>query len=314
MSEPRISIVVPVYKVEKYLDRCVESIVNQTYNNLEIILVDDGSPDNCPKMCDEWAKRDDRIQVIHKVNGGLSDARNAGLDIMTGDYVMFVDSDDFIDKEMCYDMLNLSVKEGADICCCNYFDFYENVPFKKNDVIQVQTQIFKGEEVIGLLFNKKLPLIMVAWCKLYKAEIFKELRFEVGRYHEDEFMIHHTLSRANVLVYTNKKYYNYLKRTGSITSKISNKNIEDSLEAFSLRYEFLNARYKDKQDLIKLHYMGLLRNLYVLCQDKTLKNRITNLFKNLYRESRKKDKKDKIFNYMPKVYTILTVIYNKLHG
>ena len=103
-SNPKISVIVPVYKVEKYLDKCVESIVNQTYKNLEIILVDDGSPDNCPAMCDEWAEKDERIRVIHKENGGLADARNAGMDIATGDYIGFVDSDDWIEPNM-YEVL-----------------------------------------------------------------------------------------------------------------------------------------------------------------------------------------------------------------
>lgn len=97
MNDPLISVIVPVYKVEKYLDECVESIVNQTYRNLEIILVDDGSPDNCPQMCDDWAKRDARIRVIHKENGGLSSARNAGLDVCTGEYISFIDSDDWLE-------------------------------------------------------------------------------------------------------------------------------------------------------------------------------------------------------------------------
>lgn len=111
-----ISIIVPVYKVEKYLDKCVESIVEQTYKNLEIILVDDGSPDNCPAMCDEWAKKDSRIKVIHKKNGGLSSARNAGLDGCTGDYIYFLDSDDYI-ADNCIEMLfNAIVSDGSDMC------------------------------------------------------------------------------------------------------------------------------------------------------------------------------------------------------
>ena len=120
-SQPKISVIVPVYKVEKFLDRCVESIVGQTYENLEIILVDDGSPDNCPSMCDKWAEKDSRIKVIHKENGGVSSARNAALDAATGDFIGFVDSDDWIEPDM-YESLMMRIDEtGKDIAVCSYY-------------------------------------------------------------------------------------------------------------------------------------------------------------------------------------------------
>ena len=118
MNKPLISVIVPVYKVEKYLERCVKSICAQTYQNLEIVLVDDGSPDQCGEMCDMFAKQDSRIRVVHKENGGLSDARNAGLDVMTGDYVGFVDSDDWIEPDMYQVLYERLIKEKAEISCC----------------------------------------------------------------------------------------------------------------------------------------------------------------------------------------------------
>ena len=126
MSKSLISVIVPVYKVENFLDRCVESIVGQTYENLEIILVDDGSPDNCPAMCDKWAEKDGRIKVIHKENGGVSSARNAALDIVSGDYICFVDSDDWIDPGMYEFLYKNSQKYDADISCCGIFDDYDD--------------------------------------------------------------------------------------------------------------------------------------------------------------------------------------------
>ena len=120
-----ISVIVPVYKAEKYLDKCVQSIVNQTYKNLEIILVDDGSPDNCPQMCDEWAKKDSRIKVIHKENGGVSSARNAALDICLGEYAAFADSDDFIEENMLESMMKTAEKAKAEVVVCG-FTFEEN--------------------------------------------------------------------------------------------------------------------------------------------------------------------------------------------
>ena len=118
MSQPLISVIVPIYKVEEYLDRCVESLINQTYKNLEIILVDDGSPDNCPQMCEAWAQKDSRIKVVHKENGGLSDARNAGFEVATGDIISFIDSDDWIEPEMFETMLSQMEKDDSDIVSC----------------------------------------------------------------------------------------------------------------------------------------------------------------------------------------------------
>ena len=118
--EELISVIVPIYKVEDYLDRCIQSLVNQTYKNLEIILVDDGSPDDCPRICDEWEKRDQRIKVIHKENGGLSDARNAGMKVMVGAYVSYIDSDDWIAQDMYQKMINAIKKNNADICECAF--------------------------------------------------------------------------------------------------------------------------------------------------------------------------------------------------
>ena len=126
MNKPLISVIVPVYKVERYLDECVESIVNQTYHNLEIVLVDDGSPDNCPQMCDDWAKKDERIRVIHKENGGVSSARNAGLDICTGDYISFIDSDDWIPSNFEEEMLAKAEKLSLDVVIANIRRMKEN--------------------------------------------------------------------------------------------------------------------------------------------------------------------------------------------
>ena len=121
MNEPLVSVIVPVYKVEKYLDKCVESIVGQTYKNLEIILVDDGSPDNCPAMCDKWADRDSRIKVIHKQNGGVSSARNAGIDAVQGEFIGFVDSDDWLEPDMYDCLVKNALEYNADISRCGYF-------------------------------------------------------------------------------------------------------------------------------------------------------------------------------------------------
>ena len=202
-----ISVIVPIYKVEAYLKKCIKSIQNQTYSNLEIILVDDGSPDGCGAICDRYAKEDTRIRVIHKENGGLSDARNKGLDIATGEYILFVDSDDYIHPQMVEILLQHLEVVDADMAVCGFKTVEENeeVIFdcfdicetagreKKTEVVGIDAgEVFEGQAVMNNLQYKNL-LTVVAWNKLYKAELFAELRYPKGRVQEDEFLVHHIL-------------------------------------------------------------------------------------------------------------------------
>ncbi len=184
----KISVIVPVYKVEKFLDQCVSSIVNQSYKNLEIILVDDGSPDNCPAMCDGWAERDNRIKVIHKENGGLSSARNAGIDAATGDFIGFVDSDDYIDKRMYEQLLASFSNDRIGIVSCG-------VQYDKNGVLSVYNEKWtvKTRRVISY---SEFPLLLLqakanftVWSKLYKRELFDNVRFKEGKLNEDSLFI-----------------------------------------------------------------------------------------------------------------------------
>lgn len=150
----KISIIVPIYKVEIYLRKCVDSIVNQTYKNIEILLIDDGSPDNCGIICDEYAKKDERIKVIHKKNGGLSDARNYGIEASSGDYIMFVDSDDYISKDMCEILLKKALENNADIVSCNFKEIYiDNFEEEINkQSIKKSLEIYTNLEVIYKYF------------------------------------------------------------------------------------------------------------------------------------------------------------------
>ena len=183
MNDSLISVIVPVYKVEEYLDECVQSLINQTYTNLEIILVDDGSPDGCPQMCDDWAMRDARIKVIHKKNGGLSDARNAGLDICTGDYVAFVDSDDWIKPEMYRYMYDAIKREKADICACNIISCYPNREVSWGGKAYT---VGDSETMLDRLYSDS-AFPVCAWNKLYRRELWQEFRFPVGKICEDAF-------------------------------------------------------------------------------------------------------------------------------
>lgn len=225
-----ISVIVPVYKVEKYLDRCINSIINQTYQNLEIILVDDGSPDNSGVMCDEYAVKDSRIKVIHKKNGGLSDARNAGIEVAAGKYITFLDSDDYIHENMISLLYDRIIQDGSDIALCNaqYVDEYGN--FIENKLRFIDDCILSAHDAIENLVSGASTLI-VSWAKLYKREIFSGLRFPIGKIHEDEFIVHKLLKDGIVISCLKYRLYYYVQREGSIiNSKYTVRNL-DLIEA-----------------------------------------------------------------------------------
>ena len=173
MEKDLISVIVPVYKVEKYLEKCIESVLKQTYTNLQIILVDDGSPDNCGKICDEYAKKDSRIEVIHKINGGLSDARNVGINRANGRYIGFVDSDDYIKEDMYEKLINLIKEYDADISICNLYDVIDGKEYVRNkdNGIHEYSRIDILKEI---LLDKNIQ--SYAWNKLYKKELFDEIK------------------------------------------------------------------------------------------------------------------------------------------
>ena len=210
-----ISVIVPVYKVEPYLDRCVQSIVDQTYQNLEIILVDDGSPDNCPAMCDAWAEKDSRIRVIHKENGGLSDARNAGMAIAAGDYIAFVDSDDWIDAQMYQYLYEAIAATDSDIAACGAKRVWPDGRPKK-ELRSVNNYCILEPDSIMEAFITSNGLIQTVWNKLYKRNVIKNILFPVGLIHEDEFWTWQAMARARRVVTIQGSYYNYLQRDNSI--------------------------------------------------------------------------------------------------
>lgn len=236
--EELISVIIPVYKVEEYLDECVLSVIRQTYTNLEIILVDDGSPDNCPRMCDEWATKDSRIKVIHKENGGLSDARNAGLDAAEGQYIAFIDSDDYIKPDMMEKLHSALVTEKADIAACglqNFGDEHER-PWGCEETIGTPEQIY------ALLYND--TAYPVAACsKLYKSSCWKTLRFPVGKICEDAFTTYQLIHNAQRIVMIPHALYCYRIRPGSImTSSFSLKKMDEE-EAWRCNYQFMEKHY-----------------------------------------------------------------------
>lgn len=237
-----ISVIVPIYKVEDYLDRCIESIVKQKYRNLEIILVDDGSPDQCGAICERWAAKDGRIKVIHKKNAGLAAARNTGIEESSGEYLCFIDSDDFLEPKMLEKLLKALIMEEAEVAACNFVYEYED-PEKKTEKkfpesYQIHsTRILNGREFMALMDQGKYAFCEIACNKLYKRELFAELRYPEGKIHEDEFVFHHLFYPCGRIVCIPTVGYHYFQRKGSITS--SGKHLYNYTEAFIDRCRYL---------------------------------------------------------------------------
>lgn len=222
---PLITIIVPIYNSEDYLEECISSITSQTYNNLDIILVDDGATDKSPAICDEWANKDMRVKVIHKKNGGLSDARNAGLDMAKGEYVTFCDSDDVIDQEMIEKLLTIANDNQAKIVSCESL-LYENgiesiIPFyhKKKEITIIPIM----EYLRGLL---DITIDCSVCNKLFKRDLIGSHRFEVGKYNEDILFLFDVLPFVDSIIHTNKGYYKYRVSEGSITHTFTVRSLD----------------------------------------------------------------------------------------
>ncbi len=203
----KISVIVPVYKVEKTLDACVGSILAQTYTDIEVILVNDGSPDRCPEMCEELAKTDSRIKVVHRENGGLSAARNTGIEHASGEYITFVDSDDIIDTEMLSVLYDTLTKTDADMSVCMYDIFQNDCEIKKAEI----TCGVRTADARELLLTEDAYDRTEAWGKLYKKEIFSSLRFKEGIYYEDTHIAPYILGKIGKIAFNDSKLYYYRK-------------------------------------------------------------------------------------------------------
>ena len=256
----KISIIVPIYNIQEFLEKCVKSIQKQTYNNLEIILVDDGSTDNCKNMCDEFALKDERIKVIHKKNGGLSSARNEGIKKATGNYVCFVDGDDYIREDYCEVLYNALIKTKSDVSAVAYKEIknvktriYNSASRSKKEFDDSCTIYNEDEIIIQFLHWKNFR---IAWNKLYKAEIIKNQYFKEGATFEDMFFNYKVLSNCNRVAYVNSPCYCYIRRDGSISTTYSEKNLNDFADA--IIDVFTNVKEKFPQ-LNKHNYFALLQ-------------------------------------------------------
>lgn len=250
-----LSIIVPIYNVESYLKKCIESILAQTYKEFELILVDDGSPDNCGKICDEYAKQDNRIKVIHKKNGGLSSARNAGLDKATGEYISFIDGDDFIEKNMYERMLQYLNKYKADIVICevNDVDEEDNILDKKVRYTSKEAELMDATEAMRRYLMGEWT---ASWDKLYKRELFNEIRFPEGKINEDVAIMLHIFEQTGRIVYIKEALYNYRQRANSITTSHFSIKKFDALENCVNNLQYI----KDKHPELKNEAEYMLSN------------------------------------------------------
>ena len=261
--EQKVSVIVPIYKVEPYLKRAVDSILHQTYHNLEIILVDDGSPDQCGRICDDYAKEDNRITVIHKENGGLSDARNAGLDAAHGEYIVFVDSDDFIAEDYVETLMQCLKEYDADVAMCSYavtasVELDESIFTASRDET---VEVCDRRELLNNLYDanhKDATYFIVSWNKIYKASLWQDVRFPKGRIHEDEATTYKIYDRAQKGVYLHRPLYGYFTAPSSITRDRFNIKrlqwmdaLDDRIAYFEDKTEQLNEEGKQEKEFLE---------------------------------------------------------------
>jgi len=253
--KPLISVIMPIYKVEQYLRKCLDSVLLQTYANLEIILIDDGSPDNCGKICDEYAEKDSRIKVIHKANGGVAAARNSGLNIAKGDYIGFIDSDDWIEPNMYECLLNDILQNECDISMCEFF-----VERKKSKIwhIPVNKKIAEADEIIKLSFLN--TNFYAPWSKLYSKKIFLELRYPENGIAEDMFLFFPIVIKSKKVSFVNVPLYHYIFREDSIIA--SNFSKSKYCHHVGVCEElFKEAAMQPYLNLLKAYYVNASWNL-----------------------------------------------------
>ena len=260
-KEPLISVIVPIYNVEKYLRRCVDSILAQTYKNLEVILVDDGSPDACPAICDEYAQKDKRIKVVHKQNGGVSSARNTGLDVATGDYIAFVDSDDYIEVDMYETLLNTMQREQTDLVICNNYNNYQNKVYIASKYDSGKIDI-TSEEGRRLIVASEEINTSVPWNKLYKKSVLSERFDESISWGEDQKFNYNYISNCKSIFYISKPLYHYIADFSLLTVKAYSNIIRKTLELAENRKLFLEKNHFDDNSSKQAFYWSIIKPVF----------------------------------------------------
>ena len=255
-----ISVIIPIYNVSQYLSQCVDSVLTQSYQDLEIILVDDGSTDECPQMCDDYQEKDARVRVIHKKNGGLSDARNAGMKIASGEWTFFVDSDDWLDEEAIMNLYRFAIDKHCDVVQGNlYYAYEDHLLYRRaSEKEQKQTVLSRHEVMRELIINDRVKNF--AWGKLYKTNIIRDLEFPVGKFFEDSFWQHLVIDRVERYGIIDEPLCYYRQRGDSISGTPSNR-LNDLLEGNRERMSFIRDKYPEMLSLMKKKYDDLCNEL-----------------------------------------------------
>lgn len=286
MENCLVSIIIPVYNVKQYLNRCIDSVINQVYRNIEIILIDDGSTDGSDLICDEYEKKDIRIKVVHEKNGGLSCARNKGIRKSTGKYICFVDSDDFIHKEYISLMHELAMKSAAEIIICGYQKGKRN-KFKHRELNGLYNT-YTSAEMLKNWHSSHGPIETVVWNKMYLRELLcsKNFKYPEGLYYEDVYTTHLIVARANKIAVTKNELYYYYQHKNSITSHLKlERNIRDNLVAQNERIRFFEENgYIEAVKRLKIGREKYYMLMYCLTKSKSLKKELKSLYKESYPE------------------------------
>ena len=317
--EELISVIVPVYNVEKYLDKCLNSIVNQTYKNIEIIVIDDGSTDECGIKCDEWQRRDNRIKVIHQENKGLSETRNTGIKNATGKYISFVDSDDYVDSQFIEKLYNTLRKTNSDISVCNYVHIKEN----KNVILTVTGNIkeYSNTEAIIEFLNEN-DIYNYLWNKLFKKDLFIEISFPEERVFEDIRTTYKLIAKSKKVSKIQDELYVYINRSTSIVQTQTTNRLVELIKSINVRYYDIEKLYPNLNDINNMNRLKFIYRYFVKATNINWsvcnKNEMLEEY-NFYRENYKKVKNiitqynilyDVLF-YSKKLFYIIIKIKNK---
>lgn len=285
-NQPLISVIVPVYNCEMYLNQCVESIINQTYSNLEIVLVDDGSTDDSGKICDEYSEKDHRVVVLHTVNGGAASARNKGLNVAKGEYITFVDSDDWIESDMYHSMLELLKNNSADVAKVGFIKEYEN-----NSSIVLGNEydgIYLKDEAVKKFLYHENEFCGGVWDKLYKRELFDNVRFPEKLITEDYYVNALIYANLNRIAVSSKAYYHYRMQENSVCHQPVNSHTFDEIETAKKLIDYYKennvAQQKDYNYYLAHSYYDVLYNLVIKGADNNIVKEYKKAFNSLFRK------------------------------
>lgn len=259
MKDSLISVVIPIYNVEKYLERCIDSVINQTYQNLEIILINDGSPDGCATICEKYEVNDKRVKIIKQKNKGLAETRNIGINHSTAEYLIFIDSDDYINKDMIKTLYENLITHKGDISSCGHYQIYNN-NIEKNTHNSVIIELTSEEALKSFLYTHIVDV--VTWNKLYKKELFKDIRFPKGKLYEDHYTIYKILDKADKIIYNSTPLYYYCKRDTSIGGCSFNKRLFELEDALVEECGFIIQKYPSIEKEVSIARITWLLVIY----------------------------------------------------